>query len=923
MDRKFNILGMASTSLPNVLKLLQARDSEPASGSVVFEGAIRYAPEKNLVTKDIVEVGNFIIFQNKNKESNWHTIMNTENDEGNCELYFRSEEASMDLMNEVVGPYKASKSYPISHYIEQFSFDSGFEIGINEIPQLERKLEWEGEMTATKRLLSVATQFDNAEISYSFEIKGMQLIKKYIDIYKKRGNDLNIDLRLNHEVNNIITTSNIENLITALYVSGGTLEGQEQPVTLKGFNYDDGRFYVGQKDGVIRDRESIKLWSRYLTADNLSPDAGHIFGYKTDYTSTDQRTLCSQGISYLKKMCEVERNYEVDISILPENVRSGDRINIIDEAGKLYLNSRILKLDHSYIDGSSKAVLGEFLIKQSGIDEKVQGLADQIKNIPKGDTFFPWVRYADDENGSGINSMPLNKKYMAIKYSMNNPVPSDDPNDYVGLWTLIQGEEGVPGQKGDNGVTYYTWIKYATNVSGEGMSDSPTNKSYMGLATNKTSAIESTNPLDYSWSLIKGTDGKDGAQGPVGPQGGTGIQGPPGIDGKPTYTWVKYADSPTTGMSDDPTNKKYIGFAYNKSTIIESTSYAEYAWSLVKGADGATGPAGESGVTTYTWYRYADTQTGGGISVNPTGKKFLGLAFNKTTSTGSNTPTDYTWSAMYDDKKLTEIEDKLNAMTLPIVSETAPSSPKEGQQWWQTDSGNNIVGYFVYKNKMWAEQTIQQSILNIVELNAVKITGSEITGTVLTGSSILNSFDANFNGANLVGISKLEGGTIRIDYNLKGTTQQGYVEMNPLSFAGAMLDASGTALNSFELSSSGVYLKNGEQTATLSATELYDTGWIPVPIQNGMNAQVYVRKKFGIISIDVWVNTPKFGNAAGNTFATLPPGFRFYKDFSQFIGNNSLTGTGILRIMANGELRMWSGNNPTASYASIIVYPNL
>ena len=502
MDRKFNILGMASTSLPNVLKLLQARDSEPASGSVVFEGAIRYAPEKNLVTKDIVEVGNFIIFQNKNKESNWHTIMNTENDEGNCELYFRSEEASMDLMNEVVGPYKASKSYPISHYIEQFSFDSGFEIGINEIPQLERKLEWEGEMTATKRLLSVATQFDNAEISYSFEIKGMQLIKKYIDIYKKRGNDLNIDLRLNHEVNNIITTSNIENLITALYVSGGTLEGQEQPVTLKGFNYDDGRFYVGQKDGVIRDRESIKLWSRYLTADNLSPDAGHIFGYKTDYTSTDQRTLCSQGISYLKKMCEVERNYEVDISILPENVRSGDRINIIDEAGKLYLNSRILKLDHSYIDGSSKAVLGEFLIKQSGIDEKVQGLADQIKNIPKGDTFFPWIRYADDDQGNGMNPMPLGKKFMAIKYVVNNSIPSDDPKDYLGLWSLIQGENGQQGSPGENGSSLYTWKKYADNVSGGNMSDNPKGKMYLGLALNKETPDASDVPTDYTWSAM-------------------------------------------------------------------------------------------------------------------------------------------------------------------------------------------------------------------------------------------------------------------------------------------------------------------------------------------------------------------------------------------------------------------------------------
>lgn len=108
-------------------------------------------------------------------------------------------------------------------------------------------------------------------------------------------------------------------------------------------------------------------------------------------------------------MCEVERNYEVDIAILPENVRVGDRVNIVDEAGKLYLNSRILKLEHSYSAKSSVAVLGEFILQSSGISERLQELADRINSIPRGDTFFPWVRYADDDQGNGISSMPLGK----------------------------------------------------------------------------------------------------------------------------------------------------------------------------------------------------------------------------------------------------------------------------------------------------------------------------------------------------------------------------------------------------------------------------------------------------------------------------------------------------------------------------------
>ena len=69
-----------------------------------------------------------------------------------------------------------------------------------------------------------------------------------------------------------------------------------------------------------------------------------------------------------------------------------------------------------------------------------------------------------------------------------------------------------------------------------------------------------------------------------------------GADGTTYYTWIKYADSPTSGMSDNPSGKTYIGIAYNKTTATESTSYSDYSWSLIKGDKGATGAAGAAGV---------------------------------------------------------------------------------------------------------------------------------------------------------------------------------------------------------------------------------------------------------------------------------------------------------------------------------------
>lgn len=48
--------------------------------------------------------------------------------------------------------------------------------------------------------------------------------------------------------------------------------------------------------------------------------------------------------------------------------------------------------------------------------------------------------------------------------------------------------------------------------------------------------------------------------------------------------------------------------------------------------------------TLYTWVKYADSADGAGMSDNPEGKMYIGLAYNKTTPESSNNPQDYSWS---------------------------------------------------------------------------------------------------------------------------------------------------------------------------------------------------------------------------------------------------------------------------------------
>ena len=99
---------------------------------------------------------------------------------------------------------------------------------------------------------------------------------------------------------------------------------------------------------------------------------------------------------------------------------------------------------------------------------------------------------------------------------------------------------------------------------------------------------------NFIWSRTK-TETKAGYTSYSNPSCISGNTGAKGEDGQIYYTWVKYADTPTSGMSDNPTGKNYIGFAYNRTTSIESTNYNDYSWSLIKGDKGDQGIQGIQG----------------------------------------------------------------------------------------------------------------------------------------------------------------------------------------------------------------------------------------------------------------------------------------------------------------------------------------
>ena len=615
-DRRMNILGMASTELPKSNVIFDDQKIEEVDvGVKTFDCYLNFSRKTRKQLKVCTRTGNYLLRKSGDR-AEFYTIIDREIDAKKRRIYIYAEDAGLDLLNEIVGAYTADKAYPAEYYVEKFAYDSGFEIGINEIGNLSRKLKWEGEATATERLLSIATQFD-AELDFTFEVKNLRVTHKYINLYRKIGKDVGTELRLNRDIDNIIMKESVANLATAYVVTGGTPEGQETPITLDGYQYDDGDFHV--VGSTVRSRKALAKWSRYLS--ETGKDEGHIVKTFT-YDTLSQSELCNRAISSLKKICDIEVNYEVDIAVLPPNAKIGDTVNIVDDEDETYLSARILKMTTSETRKERTAVLGEYLIKSGGINQKLEELAEQFKNIAAGRTLYTWTVYADDEQGGGITIDPAGKKYMGI--SNNNFVIEPDlsrPEIYK--WSLIKGEDGKPGESGKS---FYTWIKFADDEHGNGMSDLPDGKQYLGIAYNKETPEKSENPEDYAWARITGE----------------GIPGAPGKDGKTYYTWVRYADDEHgSGMSDAPDGKAYIGFAFNKETPTESNNPADYKWSKIKGEDGET---------QYTHIAYANSADGsvGFSTTDSVGKSYIGQ-YTDFTERDSENYRVYAWTKIKGD----------------------------------------------------------------------------------------------------------------------------------------------------------------------------------------------------------------------------------------------------------------------------------
>lgn len=192
------------------------------------------------------------------------------------------------------------------------------------------------------------------------------------------------------------------------------------------------------------------------------------------------------------------------------------------------------------------------------------------------------------------------------------------------------GIDGINGRDGRDGSSNYVHIKYSAypNPTDSQISEVPSD--YIGICVNDVIKDPDT-ANSYTWSKFAGKDGEDGI---------------PGKNGYVHFAYAMSADGKEHFSKSEFTGATYIG-VYSDNTKEDSGNYKDYAWSLIKGADGKTPVKGIDyfdGVSSYLWIRYATDANGSGMTITPSNAtKYIGTA-STTTSAAPTAASAYKWS---------------------------------------------------------------------------------------------------------------------------------------------------------------------------------------------------------------------------------------------------------------------------------------
>lgn len=593
----------------------------------------------------------FISFKH-NGQTYLFNIMKVEENERWVRCY--CENLNLELINEYTNAYKADKAMSFAEYLNAFDIPqfAMVTLGVNEVSDQKKTLEWEGQDTKLARLLSLANKF-NAEVEFVTRLNDDSSIKQLVlNVYHQADDShagvgrIRSDIRLTFEKNIKSMTRKVDKTeIYTMIVPYG--KAKEQPE-----NGPEVRVYIGglpaweeknDKGIVIFKQEGNCLYAPH--AANLYPST---FGASTqdnkwirkdlEVDSDDPKVIRAAGIANLRKNAYPAITYEVDGFV---DVETGDTITIHDKG---FVPS---------LDVRARAIEQKISFSNPANNTTTFGNFKELENRTSGDLRTVFERMVE-------NSRP----YSVVFSTDNGVIFKNNTGQSTLRPTLKRGNRTVNATYRFviDGSIVGTGLTYTVSAS---KINKPTVITVSAWVDNKEVASEEVTFLNVSDGRngVKGDKGDPGPAGPKGdrglqgerglqglqgPKGDQGIPGVKGADGKTQYTHIAYADTVSgSGFSQTDTDKAFIGM-YQDFNTTDSRNPQDYRWSKWKGSDGRDGipgKAGADGRTPYVHFAYADSADGRtGFSFTQDGtKRYLGICtdFDKANSTN---PADYSWN---------------------------------------------------------------------------------------------------------------------------------------------------------------------------------------------------------------------------------------------------------------------------------------
>lgn len=467
-------------------------------------------------------------------------IMSVSRDEYEVEVEAFS--TSFELLNESVGEYNPGKAVSFESYLNTFDPEHSLSLGINEVSELNVWHKFTGQETILKRLYSVADMF-LAELEFVPELNTDHSLKRIVlNVYREHseksqgvGKDrTDIKLRYGTNVDGIRKTTDITELATAIRPTGA------DGLNLLGFEStrkDEKGNIEFQTVKNSYDIWAVKARDRF-PSNRVSCDR-YIVQTK-DYEEHDVNSLFLTALNDLKKMCVPKVTYEVGGYF---NTGIGDTVMIEDDGYNptLYLQARVSEQVRSFTEPSrNKTIFSNFKELQSQVDTS---LLDKMNTLIQENKTYNCMILSDNgivfKNGKGTTTLTasvtaagadLTDKFAIIWKKDGGEIAreksivvsaADVAGKAVYRFEAMEGkklrgfyevtvsnvDDGAPGSPGES---YYTWVKYADDLHGAGMSDNANGKYYIGLAFNKKSSTASNNPQDYQWSKYRGDNGESG-----------------------------------------------------------------------------------------------------------------------------------------------------------------------------------------------------------------------------------------------------------------------------------------------------------------------------------------------------------------------------------------------------------------------------